>query len=272
MTFFGKKKPDNWIIKLFKITDLKSAEQFDMQRCFLSAIEAMHENTPLRASHFDLNYKDSYSSLGGFKKALTEQKEIVVCFVEFTTDKSSALFTVSNPMLNYTQPPQNAAVDICFQISSDFLTQDTTEQIAEQFLTAFHFDYGYITKMPANFDALTERKIKRGLFSTGVEINERDHVWTQHSVGILEGYIKQIYAVNYLNQSQRNKPEIKDVIPEYGTLESISDTWVKWTLNPDEISHLKNNEAVRSVSFITEDLDFLKTQKAKEFKKRMEFH
>ena len=270
MNLFGKNKTENWIIKLFKITDNKIAGEFDMENCILSTIDSLSQKTDLKATDFDINYKDSKKTLNGFKNALKNQKEIVYTFVGFNSDKTSTYFTISNPMLNYTEQPKFSKIDISLQISSEFLDQNSIEQITEQLIINYDFEYGYITKLPSNYDSGNERKIKKGLFLTDIKVNEIDHAWTFHSVGILDGFIKHLYPVNYLNKSHFTDLLTKELILKYGIVENISDSISKWTLSPEEIDTLKNNEQIKNISIITSDLGFLKTEKAKVFKDKME--
>ncbi|WP_405568914.1 hypothetical protein [Winogradskyella sp. Asnod2-B02-A] len=270
MNFFGKNRAENWIIKLFKITNIKTAEQFDMESCVLSTIDLISQKTELKATHFDINYKNSRKTLNGFKKALKKQKDIVYSFVGFNSNKTNTYFTVDNPMLNWTEQPENSSIDISIQIASDLAELNTIELITKNLIGSFDFEYGYITKLPSNYDSGTERKIKKGLFSTSVEFNEIDHAWTFHSVGILDGFIKRLYHVNYLNKSHFSDLITKELILEYGITENISDSISKWTLSTDEIESLKNNEQIRKISILTDDLGFLKTEKAKIFKGKME--
>ncbi|MCK8520412.1 hypothetical protein M0D21_02470 [Aquimarina sp. D1M17] len=270
MNLFKASKKENHIIKLFKITDLQSAKQFDMESCILNTIAFINQKTDLQATCFDLNYKDSRKTLNGFKKILKKQKEIVYSSVGFEPNNTNTYFSISNPMLNYTEPPQNSILQICIQISSELIDQKSVENIAETLINAFNFEYGYITKLPENYDSETERKIKRGLFSTSVEVNETDHVWTFHSIGILEGYIKSLYQLNYLNKSHFEDSNFKERSMKYGTLQSVSNKISKWTLNLKEIRDLKKDRHIKNKSIITEDLEFLKTDEAKVFKDKME--
>lgn len=269
MNFFRKNRTENWIIKLFKITDNKTAEQFDMQSCILSVIDLISQKTELKATDFDINYRDSRKTLSGFKKALKKQKEVVYSFVGFNSDKTNTYFTIDNPMLNWTEKPENSSVEISIQIASEFAELKMIELTTKNLITSFDFEYGYITKLPSNYDSGTERKIKKGLFSTSVEVNETDHAWTFHSVGILDGFIKRLYPINYLNKSHFSDLRIKELILKYGILEKISDNISKWTLNSEEIDILKHNEEIQNISIITSDLGFLKTDKAKVFKEKM---
>ena len=269
MNFFKRNRIENWIVKLFKITDSQSAEQFDMESCILSSIYSINQNTGLTATDFDLNYKDSLNTLKGFKKALKNQNEIVYSFVRFESDKTNTYFSISNPMLNYMEQPLNSALKICIQVSSEFANQKTIERIAEELTKTFDFEYGYVTKLPANYDSETERKIKKGLFSTSVEVNNTDLAWTFHLVGIQNGYIKSLYPLNYLNKSHFNDSNFKERILKYGTFENISDKVFKWSLNSDELDDLKKDKQIKSISIITDNLEFLQTDKAKSFNDKM---
>ena len=143
MNFFGKNRTENWIIKLFKITNNKTAEQFDMESCILSTIDLISQKTELKATHFDINYKNSRKTLNGFKKALKKQKDIVYSFVGFNSNKTNTYFTVDNPMLNWTEQPENSSIDISIQIASDLAELNTIELITKNLITSFDFEYGY---------------------------------------------------------------------------------------------------------------------------------
>ena len=103
MNLLQKNKPDNLIIKLTKITDKESAAKFDMESCILATIDSITQQTDLIATDFDINYKSSRKSLNGFKSELKNQKEVVYSFVGFDSDESNTYFTISNPMLNWTE-------------------------------------------------------------------------------------------------------------------------------------------------------------------------
>jgi hypothetical protein len=245
MNLFGKSKSDNWIIKLFKITDIKSAKEFDMKNCILSTIDLIDNKFGLKATNFDLNYKDSRKTLSGFKKVLQSQKEVVYSFVGFDSEKTDTYFTINNPMLNRTEYSESSSIDILIQISNELVEQNSIEQITENLIASFDFEYGYITKLPSNYDSGTERKIKKGLFSSNVDVNENDLIWTFHSVGILYGFIKCLYPVNYLNKSHFVDLATKEMILEYGITEKVTKDIYKWTLNLEELEKIKNNKQIK---------------------------
>jgi hypothetical protein len=241
-----------------------------MERCIFSTIDLVSQKTGLKTNYFDINYRDAGRTLKTFKKHLAKKKEVVYCTVGFDADKLDTSFTINNQMLNWTEQPEYAHIDIHMTISTQFAELIAIEEITEKLITSFDFEYGYITKLPSNYDDLTERKMKRGLFSSGVQIKASDKVWIFHSVGLREGYIKRLYPINYLNQSHLANSETKEVMQTYGVLESISDTISKWSLSSAEVKELKNNEHIKSISVMTPDLAFLKTAKAKELNAKME--
>ena len=269
MNLFKRNTAKNWILKLFKITNSQSAEQFDMESCIISIIDSINQNTGLAATNFDINYKDSRKTLKGFKRELKNQNEIVYSFVGFESDKTNTYFSINNPMLNSIEKPTNSALKTCIQVSSEFADQKSIENIAEELIKTFEFEYGYVTKLPANYDSETERKIKKSLFSTGVEVNNTDQAWTFHLVGILDGYIKSLYPLNYLNKSHFNDSHFKERVLKYGTLENITDMVSKWSLNSDELDDLQKDKQIKSKSIITDDLEFFKTDEAKSFNDKM---
>jgi len=195
-----------------------------------------------------LNYRDSRKTLDGFRKALQNQEEIVHCLIGFDSNKTKTYFSVSNPMLNWTIRPDKSTIDICIQIALDRIEQKNENQIAEELIPMFQFDYGYKTKIPSNYIAVTERKIKKGLFSTKVEINHIDKAWTSHSTGILEGHIREIYPTNFLNKSHFENSAIKHLIYSNGSTKEITEHILKWTLTSEEIKTLKTKKSIQEIS------------------------
>ena len=74
MTFLKKNRTKNWIIKLFKLTDQNSAEEFEMESNILFCIERIEQITELKAKTFDINYQSIYKTKSGFEKALKSNK------------------------------------------------------------------------------------------------------------------------------------------------------------------------------------------------------
>ena len=178
---------------------------------------------------------------------------------------------MSNPLLNYLtnrKRPDNSTIDISFQVDEGLLVDSMTQALAEQLIKKFSFEYGYIQKFPTNrFHG--EKKIKKGLFSTSVSVYEMDHLWTNHQIGIINGYLKKLYLINYINHSQKSNPTISKLIQSYGQNNRISDTMDKWELTTVELQELMNSDELLDSCIVTDDSRFLKNPISTQLKTKM---
>ncbi len=255
--------------KQTKITDKDSAEKFDMKSCILLLIDSIVQQTDLNATEFDINFKSLGKSLNGFKNDLKKQEKVVYCFVGFDSEKTNTYFIVNNPMFNWTDKPDNSSVDVCIQIASNLCDSEKVDKIVGGLIENSDFDYGYITKLPWNFDSSSKRKLKRGLFTISSDVNEIEHAWTFHKLGVCNGFIKRIYPINYLNDSHLKSIRLKELLSGFGTIENVNKDIYKWTLDSNEIVQLRRNEIINEISIITPELGFLKTEKARMFYDKM---
>lgn len=244
MNFLKKKQTENWIIKSFKLTDQNSAEKFDMESKILFCNNLIEERTELKSENFDINYQSSYKTKKGFEKALKSKKEIVICIVDFNSDKTDTYFSIDNQMLNLTEKPKKSTIDFCLQIKAEYVNEKTILELNKKLISELDFDYGYTTKLASDFDAGSERKIKKSLFSTSVKISEKDFKWNSEKTNILNGAIKNLYPINYLNESHFTKPEQKKTISEFGVLRKLNNRIYKWNLRDSEIEKLKSTKRI----------------------------
>ena len=242
MKFLKKNRTKNWIIKFFKLTDQNSAEKFEMESKVLFCIEQIEQLTELKAKTFDINYQSIYKTKSGFEKALKSKKDLVYCFVDFDSEKTETYFSISNQMLNLNEKPEKETIDFCLQISTEYCDNDSILEFNRVLINVLDFDYGYTTQLDSNYDSGTERKIKKGLFSTSVNIIEKDHIWTSTKINILNGTLKNLYPINYLNKSHLSNSEQKKTILEFGNLSEINNRIYKWNLTDLEIEKLKETK------------------------------
>ncbi|MDX6748133.1 hypothetical protein SHK09_15150 [Polaribacter sp. PL03] len=242
MKFLKKNRTKNWIIKLFKLTDQNSAEKFEMESKILFCIEQIEKITGITAKAFDINYQSIYKTKSGFKKALKSNKELVYCFIDFDSKKTETYFSISNQMLNLKEKPEKSTIDFCLQISTEYCNEKSIIEFNRILITELGFDYGYTTQLYSNFDSGTERKMKKGLFSTSVKIIEKDHIWTSNKINILNGAIKNLYPINYLNKSHLSNSEQKKIISEFGNLSEVNNRIYKWNLTDLDIDKLKKTK------------------------------
>ena len=244
MNFLKKKQTENWIIKLFKLTDQNSAEKFDMESKILFCNNLIGKITELKSENFDINYQSNYKTKKGFEKALKSKKELIICIVGFGSDKTGTYFSITNQMLNLKEKPKKSTIDFCLQIKTEYINEKTILGFNKTLIEELDFDYGYTTKLASDFDAETERKIKKGLFSTSVKILEKDYKWNLEKTNILNGVIKNLYPINYLNESHFTNPEQKKTISEFGELKKLNNRIYKWNLTDSEIEKLKSTKRI----------------------------
>lgn len=272
MGIFSRTQRQHYFLALQKITDQQSASEFDSLDLVLQAVELMEKLTEKKANHFSLNYSSKgYKTIKGFKSLFQKYKEVVYCYVGFSSKETNTCFMVSNPLLNYlknAKRPDYSAIEISFQIDQSLITIDEIQTLGEELLETFSFEYGYIHKFPSNrFHG--EKKLMRGLFSSSLAITEMDHLWTNHQIGIKDGYIKKLYLVNYINHSQKSNPSISELIQNYGRSSYISDKMSKWEVTSEEHQELMSSDKLLDSCIVTEDFRFLKNPIATQLKAKM---
>uniref|UniRef100_UPI0040483BBC hypothetical protein n=1 Tax=Roseivirga sp. TaxID=1964215 RepID=UPI0040483BBC len=272
MGIFGRRDRQHYFLELYKITDQQSASEFDTQGLVLRAVELLESFKKLKADNFSLNYSDkSFKTIKGFKSRFQKYSEVVYCYVGFDSNKTNTCFTVNNPLLNYlknAKRPNHSTIHIFFQVDADLVEISEIQLLAKELINNFSFDYGYLHKFPTN-KFLGEKRVKKGFFSTSVSVDEIDLLWRNHQIGILHGYLKKLYFVNYINKNQASNPEISNLINSYGETEQISDDILKWKLRDDEFQTLIALADLLNSCIVTEDLRFLDNPVASQLKAQM---
>ncbi|UOK41631.1 MULTISPECIES: hypothetical protein [Flavobacterium] len=262
---FDFKKKYFYLIKLYKITDQNSAEKFPTSKLISESIDELKSLIEIPPTDFELNYSKKYKSLKTFETALSKS-EVIYSYVGFDTEKTKCYFTVDNSMLNYTNKPKNSTIELYMQFDEKYFNNNAIK-ICQSLINNFGFEYGFIHRFPKNIDGDTEKKIKRGLFSSGIEITENDLIWQFHSIGINHGYIKKLYNYNFLNKSQFENSMIKEQLEKYGKNEFISPNMLLWKISDEELKKLINVTSIKknTIDAPVEENIFLKDDKAKIF-------
>ena len=80
------------------------------------------------------------------------------------------------------------------------------------------------------------------MFSSSVRILAKDHIWTSTKIDILNGAIKDLYPINYINESHLTNSEQKKIISEFGTLSKVNNRIYNWNLTNLDIEKLKKTK------------------------------
>lgn len=254
------------------VSDQQFALEFNTEELILKTVELLKDFTGLRSHSFTFNYSDKITrTIKGFRARFKKYSEVVDCFVGFDSNNTNTYFRVANPLLNYVSTakrPSNSTIQISIQIDESIIKINEVSSLAEKLISDFSFEYGYIHKFPSK-KFIGETLVKKGFFNTSISIGEKDHIWTNHQIGFLSGYIKKLYSINYLNKSHMKNLLLSDFINQYGEYKEVSNEVYKWELRNKELQSLKNLDSIKDSCIVTNDLRFLDNAISKELKAKM---
>jgi len=97
------------------------------------------------------------------------------------------------------------------------------------------FDYGYVCFLTDEHDILSERKIKKGLFSETSTWTKKDIEKREKIRDSKDGFLPDVYQINILNEEQ-----FKKIDKNIGILHEIANSTLKiWELQKEEIDKVK---------------------------------
>ena len=275
MKFFsGKNNVRKYkVMKLFKIANLNEAFLFDFKKCTTECLEYIKSRQGSYPNSFEVNYgKMLWKSKEGFMRGISiiENKDLVILMANYSN--CSSYLKIENAILNFTLPPLQSSIIIEIAIESVYFDDDSLLIFLKKIYNYLHYDYGYITELDESYDFETERKINKTLFGSEIKIEEADHTWRFHMLGIKEGYIKQLHLTNLINKSQLEQPVIGRLLQnKVGQLNQINENITLWSLNPSQFE-LANKE-LKASKYLMNNSDnpklFLDTHEARSFYEKM---
>jgi hypothetical protein len=108
-------------------------------------------------------------------------------------------------------------------------------QVAAEIYKTFEFDYGYIAKLPDNYDLMNESKIKRTFGMISTTNSPTDWTWRNNTNRILDGAIKDVYPTNLLNQAQADSIKLKGF-----EMTKLNDKISLWSVENDNLETIRN--------------------------------
>lgn len=214
-TFSSKEKENLWAIKLYEklwegtlsdvsIGDLvarlvtlcfKDDEPFDCIEINYGEKEYCSIKSLLldekRLSSRKVNHISCFNSQSG--------EEIVISFYKKGEEYGSVLLEV-----------------ILVSSSLNLIEVPGSIRIAKDLVSVASWDYAYGFMVSRGVDVRSERKIRKGLFSTSVSVSKTDieRMKKLHSIHL--GYVPQLYAFNLLNKKQmENLPSESKLYSQY---------------------------------------------------------
>ncbi|WP_025743068.1 hypothetical protein [Aquimarina pacifica] len=252
------------IIEFCKIVTPLEGEFFLIKDCFKVLYDFILQSIDKPTSlSFAYNYgRKVWKTKEGFLKAINslENKDVVNIMAYFNDNRSENYFIINNPIMNLEHPPNLSSISLEIIIDKKYFDKTLVNQLIHNMNDVYSFDYGYINDY--------RKKQKESKNNSVLE-----QKWIFHSMGVKEGYIKNVYEYNILNNTQIDQPIIKELIKEnIGGIVKLNDQLTIWRLDKSELKVAQkrlNQSQYVIVNTKNPDL-FLETEDAKRFRKLME--
>jgi len=234
--FFKSRKNDLYFIKLFKIVDFKTSKEFNNISFVRNYIEFIESKFKLKYNYFSINYSNkSWKTRNGFFKALKSKFNNEI--VDVLCSDDYLMFSYSNFLLNIKENvPQYGSIDVYFNIDKDFFDLDSLIIYLQDGFTNYSFDYGYIAKLTNEYSLESEKKYKKSIFGgISLESDKDSQFWNQHKYAMKQGFLRKIYPINFLNNSQLEQKIIKRLkSKKIGQFNKTNSNITMWVLNEKE--------------------------------------
>jgi hypothetical protein len=269
--FFKSRKSDLYFIKLFKIVDLKTSEEFNNISFVRNYLEFIESKFKLKYNNFSINYSNKiWKTRNGFFKALKSKLNNKIVDVLCSDDYQ--VFSYSNFLLNIKENiPQYGSIDVYFSIDKDFFDLDSLIVYLQDGFNNYSFDYGYIAKLTNDYSLESECKYKKSVFGNiSLEFDKSNQFWSQHKYAMKKGFLRKIYPINFLNNSQLEQKIIKQLKSnKIGQFDKINSKITMWVLNKNEVEIAIDAFKDSKYLLATKDAQMLfeNTQEALEYKK-----
>jgi hypothetical protein len=237
-TLFRKTRDNNTILKMFRVVTKEQAFDFDTKLLIDIVLKLLTDNFKTDPTNYYITgpYPDEgWKTKNGFLKAVERKKYQNICHLILSTDSYS--FSFQNWLLNDIKPKDKDYQAIEFSINEKLCDYEKMEHIYNGITTVFPPDYAVIFKLPTNYMPSTESKIKDGLFGYSVAKNPKENIWRQYIDKVDGAVLKDIYPINFINDSVLNSDSFKQniVSENIGTLHQGDNGLSKWTLKAEEI-------------------------------------
>ena len=238
---------------LYKIVNYQQAVDFSLG-AFLNELQKYANTTiQLEIANVSVNFSNhNFNSFNSFEKYLKAGNEICNAFVEYVHSGDNCTVETNNYILNYISDeyrPTHLPLSIEISIDEKLISLNDATVLADNLVQKYSFEYGYVHTLSSD-KYFGETKIKKGLFSLSTMENENSLIWNQQLHDIHRGFIKQLYYVNYLNQSQAKNNSIRACMESFGIYSRINDRITKWILDKGNYESLRRNKDIINASIV----------------------
>lgn len=225
---------------MYRSVTLNEAKIFNTAVLIDSVLNNLFSSEP---TNYDITGRpypnEGWTTKNGFLKAVAKTGYQDICHLMISNENIH--FSFVNWLLNEPKPSKIGYQEIEFYATEDIYTFSDVEIFAKSFFEIFPIDYGFIFLLPNNYDPSSERKIKKGFFSESVTVNTDDILWTQSIPKVKNGIIKNIYPINFINDTVFERTDFQRNIVENGIgyIDNFYTGVKKWTLKQNEMDRAK---------------------------------
>lgn len=234
------------VLKGFKLVNTRDNSTVNSQKIVKYILDYFDNIEKNRWNSFDLNYGDkafnSLNALINFLESEEHRNSITYLYgMQSKTIENSFLYNnvLDNiRKLHISEKPKYTYVSIMLIL--DNIVQINAIQEFFYQLSSFQFDYGYYFESDLSSDIHNERP-KKKFWQLSNKNSESEVFWTNHLSSVLQGFFRNIYRVNLLNEKHIQNDDINFIYKKYGELSKISDKNFIWILSDDEVKNVSKD-------------------------------
>jgi len=231
---------------MFRVVVKEQAFSFDTKLLIDTILDILSDKFKTLPTDYFITgpYPDEgWKTKNGFLKAVERKQFKNICHLILSTGLYS--FSFENWLLNDAKPKDRDYQAIEFSINEKICDPEKMEDIYRELAIVFEANYAIIFQLPTNYMPSTESKIKGGFFNYSVAKNPKENIWRQYIDKVDKALIKDIYPINFINDSVLNSDSFQRSIvsKNIGKLDRSGNGLYKWILSREEIVMAKEKLA-----------------------------
>lgn len=262
---FGNKKNKvlGNVLKLFKIISPKDLVLYNpntIRNVIKLSLSSFYNDNIF--NYVELNYGSKrYKNLTTFLDKLNNTlSNIEIVDLRISDSKDTNLILYSNELQNQIQKDDLGIVELSICSESNNINKDTAKIFVDKLIEIFPIDYGYIFPLRKNMDINTEKNIKKSLFSSSISVTKEDIVRRKMLFNINDGFLPQLYQINFLNQPQfdvlnNSNTSVKEIVDIKNKLKMVVvDNVSGWEKS---FNYHSNYKKVTTIPLITFEINLI---------------
>jgi hypothetical protein len=232
---FHRKRSNNRLLKLYKVVTKAEAVDYGMKG-LLDKLFGQFDVWDLDLNSFYVigpYPREVWKIQSSFQSDISKKNYKNIHHLMISDSEKRMVLSFQNWAANIETEGMYASIVLELMFDENLVDQDALISMTDSLYDVFEFEYGYIFSQ-AKSKTISEGELRKGLLSYSEIQNPEYFKWTQNELSIKSGFIRSVYPVNFLSSVHLNKPELSEVIAEFGLLEEHSGYSV-WKLDATEL-------------------------------------